>query len=198
MYHQFIKHTHLRFPSYQAQLYSWFFHLLSSPKRCRWMGNGWVLSVQNASCLAPSSHSCPAPVWEPSHKPQFAALAWVLSMGAVLQKQTAPARVPHRPQFPWENLLLHGLLSTQPQFPPGTHTHVGFPQAAASFKAVHRLHCGYPLHHGLPWTSGGQPAPPWSSPLAAGERWILVHGLFPGQKHHQCYPALHSQFHSPP
>ena len=103
-----------------------------------------------------------------------------------LQEQAAPARVPHRVTSPaskpapvWaslsagpaRSLLQHELpMGSQPPSGTSTCSSVGsLPQAAG----------GYLLHHGPPWTAGGQPASPWSSPWAAGESllWCLKHLL---------------------
>jgi len=74
------------------------------------------------------------------------------------------------------NLLWHGLLFTGPQALPGACSSVGFPwghsllwmHPSALVWGLSRAAGGYLIHHGRPWSAGGQPPSPWSSSLAAG------------------------------
>jgi len=109
------------------------------------------------------------------HKlPQYGSLPW----GAVLQEQAAPAWVPHgvtspasKPAPEWAPLSM-GL-----QVLAGACSSTGSPRGHSLLQAstcsgvgsLPRAAGGDLLHHGPPWTAGGQTASPWSSSRATRE-----------------------------
>jgi len=102
--------------------------------------------------------------------------------GAVLQAQAAAAWVPHRVTSPASKPApAWAPLSTGPQVLPGACSSASSPRGnnllqaptCAGVESISWATSGYLLHHGPPWTAGGQPASPWSSSRAAREDSLL-------------------------
>jgi len=113
-----------------------------------------------------------------------------LPQGAVLQEQAAPAWVLHRVTSPankpapaWASLsprahrtwqepaaiqASYGVTASSPHT---SGSAWGLPWAAGG----DLFHRGHLLYCGPPWTAGGQPASPWSSSQATGEKSLLQH-----------------------
>jgi len=116
------------------------------------------------------------------------ALAWVSSMGAVLQEHMAPVWVPCR-------VISSARKPAAAWGPPSPQIHRScqepdpawaLHEVTASFRHPPALVWGpswaaggYLLHCGPPWAAGAQLASPWSLPWAAGEPllWHLEHLL---------------------
>jgi len=104
--------------------------------------------------------------------------------GAVLQEQAAPAWVPTGSQALPANLLQRELLYPwvhrswkEPAPARGSPWGRSFLQAftCSGMGSLPWATGGYLLHHGPPWTAGGQRASPWSLAQAAREESLLLH-----------------------
>jgi len=144
-----------------------------------------------------SSHFAPAPAWRtshgrqssmnfsnvsPSHRPQC--FPNCPSVGPSHSVQSFRNRLLQHGFPMWSqvlpaNLLQCGLLS--PQVLPGACSSTGSPRGHSLLQAstcsgvgsLPRAAGGDLLHCGPPWTAWAQPASPWSSSQAAGEKSLL-------------------------
>jgi len=101
-----------------------------------------------------SSHSSPAPAWGPSHGRQssmnfsYVSLCMYLPRGAVLQKQTAPAWVPHEVTSPASKPAPSGApLFTGPLVPARILLQCGLPTASQLPLGIYLF--GHGVLHGL-------------------------------------------------
>jgi len=109
--------------------------------------------------------------------PWGAALHKLLQSGSPMGSQVLPENLLHLVLLsPWDHRSCQEPAPAQASH--GVTASFGHPPAIVwgpSWAAG-----GYLLHHRPPWTAGGQPASPWSSPRSAGESLLWrLHDLLP-------------------